>query len=335
MSRLPSIDILRVVVVSMIVYRHTFGSSDLMIASVGIPFFFFLTGWLWRSGSRTVSDEAGHRWRTLGIPYLIWLAILYPVFLAAFAIQGELTLERGLSPLLGGAYVGAAYTTFWFIGTLLAVALLMRLIDRLKMPVLIVLAFVTLAVGGWFGEELALVPLGFGVALSCLGFSILGKLARAWTPSSGVGRGVVAVAVAVVAVPLTILCEPLNIKYGDFGTPIASAVLSSAIIWAAIVLLDSLFAAIPNQSRRLARVLGPFTAVAIIVVLTHPVVLWVAKYLQPSGQSLWMFFVALIVPWAFALVIVRTPLSRFLVGQGTGKGGGSSLQSVPTHRPVR
>lgn len=312
--RLPSVDVLRLLTVSLIVYRHTFGSSDILLASVGVPFFFFLTGWLWRPGRRTVKEEISHRWRTLGIPYLSWLLLLYPIYLAAFYIQGELTLQRTVAPLLGGSYVGAAYTTFWFISALLLVGIMMRLLDRLSETALIVLGLGLLAIGGLFGEQLAEVPLGIGVAVPSLGFAIIGRLAGQWSCEKS-GK-FTALLLLIPAILLAFFFfEPLNIKYGDFGTPMISGALTSLITWGVLVTLDSLFRLIPF-SARMSTWLGPLTSVAIVVVLTHPVVLWAMAFFQHnSTPPVWVYLMALILPWIMALAIKQTRLSPYLIGQ--------------------
>lgn len=57
--RSPAIDLVRVLAIALVVYRHTFVVSleeQSVLLSSASPFFFFLTGWLWRPGSRTWRD---------------------------------------------------------------------------------------------------------------------------------------------------------------------------------------------------------------------------------------------------------------------------------------
>lgn len=313
MNRLPSIDILRVATVAMIVYRHTYGASDLMILSVGVPFFFFLTGWLWTPGKRDASGELDHRWHTLGIPYLSWLIVLSPIFLLGYYVQDKLTWETTMSGLFGGSYAEATYNTFWFISALFFVGVLMRFFDNWKTVPLILAGLVLLATGV-FGPVLAILPLSVGVAIPSLAFAILGRVFRSFT-APGKNATLTAAATLAFAVPLTLSSERLDIKFGDFGTPLLSGLLAVLIIWAVLVLLDAGFRALPDKGSRLAQWLGPVTAVAIMVVLTHPVILWGLGYFYPDTLPAWAFPVALITPWIAALVIDRTPLARFLVGR--------------------
>ncbi|WLP87111.1 acyltransferase family protein [Corynebacterium stationis] len=317
--RLPSIDILRVLVVAMIVHRHTFGSSDLLISSVGVPFFFYLTGWLWRPGRRTVKEEVAHRWRTLGIPFVCWWLLLYPLFLAAFFFRGDLSFERAVSPILRGSYVGTAYTTFWFISALFAVGILMRFLDRFSGTILILVGVSLLAIGGLLGEHLVVVPLGWGVALPSLAFAIFGRLSYRWSQVPA-GRAV-SLTVLIPAALVTVFFERIDIKYGDFGTPLVSGILVALIIWGVLVLLDSIFLKVPALSG-LGAWLGPLTSVAIVVVLVHPVVLWALRFLAPGGgaSEAWIFIVALVVPWIGALLLKRTKLAPYLLGQPSNPG---------------
>lgn len=314
MRRLPSIDILRVITVALIVYRHTYGAEAApMIASVGVPFFFFLTGWLWKPGKRSIGEEARHRWHTLGIPYIAWLVILYPLYLFGFWFQDKLTLERAIAPLLGGSYVGAPYSTFWFISALLLAGILMRLLDRAGTLVLLSAAMALLAVGGMFGAMLAVVPLGLGVAVPSVSFLLLGRIFRTMTGTRW--RPVALVAIPVVSVA-TIPLAPIDIKIGNFGTFMASGLLAVMLTWAVIVSLDWALSKLPTVAGTLSRYLSPITSVAIIVVLTHPAVLWILRFAVPAeNPPPWVPLVALFVPWAAAVLIARTRLAPFLIGR--------------------
>lgn len=159
--RTPSIDLLRIVVVVLVVYRHTYpaGDDQLLLVSVSVPFFFFLTGWLWRPGRRSFKGEIANRWGTLGIPYVVWLFALYIGWAPLTVASDGGKLGTLLGPLVGGVYASRPFTTFWFLVALFLMAVTMRLLDKLPIWGTAVVAVLCLLVGGLLGEQLALLPL--------------------------------------------------------------------------------------------------------------------------------------------------------------------------------
>lgn len=312
-SRLPSVDVLRIAVVVMVVFRHTYpaGDDQLLIASVSVPFFFFLTGWLWRPGRRSLIGEVRNRWRTLGVPYLGWFLLTYIVWLP-WAWAGADDVGEVLRPLLGGAFAGRPFTTFWFISALFVVAVLMRLTEKLSPVVLAILACGVLLSGAFLGGLLVKVPLGIGVAVPAFGFAVLGWLAHRYLP-----RGPGAWRWAAVSLPvLLVVSLPLghiDIKYGLLGTPLLSAVVAATFAWAAISVLDGVFSRFPVPPRVCAAFSG-LARVAIVPVLLHPVVLWVLDA-PLVGAHWWVFAVAVVAPWGLALLLSRWQWSRWLVAR--------------------
>ncbi|GAA4196021.1 hypothetical protein GCM10022219_22010 [Microbacterium oryzae] len=188
-ARLPSIDLLRVLTVIVIVWRHTWpvpkGEPQMLLATITVPFFFFLTGWLWRTGKRTIRDETKMRWLTLGRPYVTWLALIFIEF-AASTIKGDITrdtIETLIRPLLGGSYAGRPFSTFWFISALFFVAIMMRAVEKLPRPHLVALAVLLAGVGALLGQKLDRIPLSIGLAIPCLAFAVAGYLLRQWAAS--------------------------------------------------------------------------------------------------------------------------------------------------------
>ena len=67
----------------------------------------------------------------------------------------------------------------------------------------------------------------------------------------------------------TVFFGRIDIKYGDFGTPLISGLLVVLMIWGMLVSLDCIFLKFSGLSR-FGSWLGPLTSVAIVVVLVHP-----------------------------------------------------------------
>ncbi|MFF2487756.1 hypothetical protein ACFVSU_15235 [Microbacterium sp. NPDC058062] len=321
MPRLPSIDVLRVLAVAIIVFRHTYpgppdGSQPLII-TISVAFFFFLTGWLWRPRRRTVAEEAANRWRTLGRPYVSWLLVILSLYALWLHGQGGLDPAMLRGPLLGGMYAGAPFSTFWFVSALFFVAILMRAIERMPLPWLVALGTVLLAIGGIWGHELATVPLALGVALPSLSFAIAGRALRAWMPSHTRRRAMIAAVALPLAVAATFGFTRLDLKYGQFGTLLVSGLLAIIVIWCAIALLDALFSSIDSTVvRGIQPALSRVTTVAIVVVLIHPVLIWIYRMLRPEATAPWWVYVVILIgSWTAALLLERTRLSPWFVGQ--------------------
>ncbi|MBB2956776.1 acyltransferase family protein [Pseudoclavibacter helvolus] len=312
-NRSPSIDLLRVLVVVLVVFRHSYpaGEEQALIATVSVPFFFFLTGWLWRPGRRTLAGEVASRWRSLGIPYVAWFTVLYAVWAPWYVLTQRLSFGALAGPVLGGEWAQRPFTTFWFISTLFFVAVGMRVLDGLPTVMLAVVSVGCLLLGGVFGNVLALVPLGAGIAVPALGFALAARLLRAIPRDSGW-----AVAVAASLIPVLVVASwPLgfiDMKYGILGTPVLSGLVAIALAWSSIVVLDWLFEKV-NLSRRVTSWISSMTSVALVPVLLHPVVLWVFDA-PPIGAPWWVFVLAVVLPWTAALLIQRSPLSRWFVG---------------------
>ncbi|WP_448809196.1 acyltransferase family protein [Agromyces bauzanensis] len=316
MQRLTSIDLWRVVAVVVIVYRHTYpaDSHHVMIASVATTFFFFLTGWLWRRGRRNVVGELRNRWLSLGVPYVSWFAAIWLIYVGTLIVSGRLSLGRSLSPILGGAYATRPFTTFWFFTALFVVAVLMRILDDLPQPALFSIAVVALGLGAFAGGALARIPLSIGVAIPCLAFALMGRLLHDWFDLRSWRVRWAAAIVLVLAIAVSLAAAAINLKYGDFGTPFLSATVAIAVAWAVIVLTEALFSAIPRLGQAITPLTSALAPTAIVVVLVHPMVLYLAQAVS-TGAEPWIFPLALVVPWAAAFAISRTPLSLLLIGQ--------------------
>lgn len=314
MNRLPSIDVLRVVVV-VVVVRHVF--LDLpFIVSAGSPFFFLLAGWLWAPGRRTVREEIRARWLTLMRPYIVWFGLIWVIFAGVLIARGDFSSSTLLRPLLGGEFAGRPFTTFWFISALFVAVVLMRVLDGVARWKAAVLAAVLLTVFTAAGPLASHVPWAVGTGVLSVSFVITGWLLRGVTRSLVGRRRTVAAVGAVALSAVLILLEPgsLDLKNGELGTPVLSIVSAIIITWAGLLLLDEVFQLLPRVAEVARRVFTPLATVAIGVVFVHPLFLLLLDVQQTSSTFLDLVAV-LVLSWTTVLVIWRTPAATWLLGE--------------------
>lgn len=70
-----------------------------------------------------------------------------------------------------------------------------------------------------------------------------------------------------------------------------------------------------------------------MVVLTHPLVLWLMLTFAPPIPSWLLFAICTVVPWAAALAALRSPASNWLTGSNpavVGRPNGASCESAAT-----
>ena len=316
MRRVPSVDLLRVAVVLVIVYRHTYPVGDgvqSILLTGSVPFFFFLTGWLWRPSKRSWREEVSTRTKSLAYPYVSWLLLIAAVYAAGTAVTGSLDLSGILNGFLGGTYAGRPFSTFWFISVLFLVATLGRAIDAWPLRLQAVIGISAVCIAGFFGEQMALVPLAFGLALPCMFFMIAGRILRRLLPESGLPVSLAAVALWLLISIAAPWLGYMDIKNGEFGVPFFSALSAVAMAWASIVLLNTVLGLFPRLSNVIAPTAARLTSVSIAVVLAHPLALYLLRA-PNQGAPLWAFLLAAVVPWAGALLVARSPLSTALIG---------------------
>ncbi|WP_257614030.1 hypothetical protein [Arthrobacter sp. 31Y] len=103
--------------------------------------------------------------------------------------------------------------------------------------------------------------------------------------------------------------QPLNMKDGDFGTVALSVVNASAISLGLILVLSALYRVVSPAVNRLTVQLA---STGLVVVLTHAFFLYLLN--TPASGAILDAVVALVVPFALALLVTRSPLRRWLVG---------------------
>ncbi|MBW9111729.1 acyltransferase family protein [Microbacterium ureisolvens] len=309
-ERSAAIDAIRVLGITAVVAGHVW-SGELardLIYTWQVPVFFFLSGYLWSTG-RTLASEARNRWRTLGVPYAFWLVVIGTLYMGWLAYNGQLTIEVPLRILAGGEYIGRPLSAFWFMSALFAACILFRLLDRWPLAIVAV-GTAGLIAAGLRPDLVAGIPLSIGVAVPALIFMIAGYALKALRDRIPAPTVLAAAALAVAAVLVaTGLSAPLDMKRADFGTAGLSVLVAVMISGGLVVLSETL---VPKLGAAPGRALIALASCGTMVILTHAVILWVLD--TPADGSLLDFALALVLPWAAALVVARTPLSPLLIG---------------------
>ena len=268
-------DALRLVGLLAIVVGHAV--PDDVVREVLYPWhvavFFFLAGYLWKPG-RTLADEWGRRWRSLLVPYLAWVAIIGVPLLAYDDLTSRATVgERISSVVHGGTYLHNPFLAFWFLPALVVAALLYRLLDS-TLGTRGALAACLLALPLTFvHDHVATIPWSAGVgalAVFFVGAGRLTRIHRAWLPRTW--PVALAGGAALVASGLS---EPLDLKAGDWGTPVVSFVVAALLSAGLLGLFESVFrSGGPAWISRVA-------SLGLVVVLTHAVPLYLTDYRWP------------------------------------------------------
>lgn len=313
-ERSAALDFVRVLGVAAVVIGHAVPDDTFRryLFAWHVPVFFFLSGYLWRE-QRSFADELRARTRTLAYPYLFWLiavgAIYVPLTLSGY-FSPTPKVEDWVGPLLGGANAREPFTTFWFVSALFFVALLLRLVMPLPPWARWSIAALGLLAGYLFGPELAHTPLAIGSAFPCLVFLLVGRLVRPWVERMP-SKAVVGIAMIVVAELLvaTGLVEPVDIKLGHFGTPVAAVLVACAISTGLVLVAE---VAYRNASARVASVTTALSYAGLIAVLLHPFFQWL---LRPTDAPLAVFVaVMLLVPWAIGIGMRHTRAAQVATG---------------------
>ncbi|SCL59389.1 Fucose 4-O-acetylase [Micromonospora chersina] len=313
-ARSAGVDLLRIVGIAAVVVGHVW-TDPVTRAAVypwHVPLFFVLTGYFWTPG-RPMAGEVRKRWRSLGLPYVVWFVLLFAALLAAEAATGEVAEGAFGNALYGGSAAVRPFSAFWFVSVLFLLALAYRAVERFPVAAW-VLALTGLAVAYLAPEVVTAGPLGALLVPACLVFVLAGRLLRQLRSHLSMTTAAVMLALGAGLV-ITGLSAPLDVKAGDFGTPGVSVVTAVLISGGLLVLAEELDRRITGGS---ARTISELSACGIAVVLSHAAVLWVL-HTPPSGG--WLHLAAaLVLPWAFALVALRTPASPYLLGRdGVGR----------------
>lgn len=310
--RSPAVDAVRIVGVVAIVLGHTIESTDVRALTYTwhVPIFFFLSGYLWKSG-RSINSEFWRRAETLLVPYVAWLAVI-AVPLVAYLLarsQTEDAAHRTATVILGGQFLKSPFQAFWFVTALFFACLFYRVIEwKLRAVPLWVIAASLLGLGVLAGDILKMAPESIGVAIPATGFLLFGRI------SNGVAKkrfawpaGLLAIVVVAVAT-LAGWNVPLDLKDGDFGRPVVSVACSVAVCFGLVALAERFLEHPPISVQRAILRVGPL---GFGVVLAHGIPIFLLNG-QLSGGS--TFLASLVFGYAIAAAIGATKLRGWLLG---------------------
>jgi acyltransferase len=311
--RSGAIDSVRVLGIVAVVAGHTLGWPGVrpMLYSWHVPLFFFLTGYFW-SARRPLRQELSARTRTLVRPFIAWFLLIAVPFLLLDPTLEAGTWPRLLGPLFDGRNSAMPYTTFWFVAVLFSSIAVLRCLWLLPQPMIWCLAIAAAVMSYAFGAQLARTPLSIATAVACAILLMLGVLARRVRPHiqrpGAVGLSLLIVSALCIG---TRVSAPMDVKQGDFGTPVISTVVAVSISFGLVLVAETLFEHLPSAANRIATNLS---FAGFMVILTHPLILWLMLRFGPPVHPLLLFIVCLAVPWAAALAVLRTPVSPWLTG---------------------
>lgn len=330
------LDAVRLLGVVAIVAGHTWPTQWVgdVVFPWHVPLFFVLTGYLWRD--RSWAQELTVRTQSLLRPYLFWLVVMGAVMVVVRGGRdGYDTALRELLPALawGGQALVQPFSAYWFITCLFCSCLLYAAADR-SGPVARWSLFVTGAALTVYGsEQLAGLPLSAGTAVPAVVFIEAGRQLHRrerWLQ----GRATVMAAVLVVVLAAIAVAAGrlprVDLKAGDFGVPVLSAMLGVALSVALLVLARAVCRPLGERAGRAVTTMA--TAV-VPVVLLHPLALEV-----PAGGG-WRpayFAAGLLIPLGLAQAVARTRLSGWMLGHRhhTGPGSAASRHADLSSRPT-
>lgn len=315
-GRSVAIDVARVIGMVAVVTGHAMGSGARDVPNVArlatfswhVPFFFFLTGYLWTSG-RGLRAEIRTRARTLLLPYVAWTALFaVPIFTLTTFTSGLPVSDIWLT-LLGGGQLRASFAPYWFLPMLFLVAVLLRLLERAPRWVSWALALSGLAVSYVWGTPLSHLPHDVFFLLPCLLFALAGQEIRAVrdriTRPVVVGSALLAVGGAFT---FSHIAAPLDLKQGNFGTPLLSVAVALAISTGLLLVLQGL---LPGTAYRWGGFVSGLAATSVVVLVTH---LFFFRLFETFVPPPVVLALSLTASWLLGMAIHRTRLSPVLAG---------------------
>ena len=310
-DRLVGIDLVRVVGVVAIVAFHSFGGSatGYAISSWHVPLFFFLSGYLWRS-KRSLRSEVSRRARTLLVPYIIWLVIVSAIWAVFLSAKDKQPSEPVRDLLLGGTYIGGPYGPFWFVTCLFAATVIMRATWNVHQALPIVVGVIGLAWSAVDPQSLKTWPLAIGLAIPAVFIMCVGLWFRRILPRIRRPH-LVGLVVLCLSMTLSLLHVggQVSMKGGSLGRPVLGVGLACAT--SAGLLLTCTWLAEHFSDRSMATVVS-LAECGLMVILTHSLVISTARASGLSSHTA-IFALAVVVPFAAALLVRRTRLGSYLL----------------------
>lgn len=306
-KRSSGIDLLRVVGIVAVVIGHVWVEETRpWLYSWHVPLFFFLAGWFWRLG-RSVRSEWSNRARTLLLPYVAWLMVVF----TASALLGSALSDREAPDLvhvvLGGNHIGRPFSAFWFVTALAGTTILRRYLERWARWVTWLVAATGVVLSTLVPGLVAAVPLSLGMALPCLAFLLFGQVLRGLRADVA---GPVSTATFVLATVAVVLgSQPLDLKNGDLGTPVLSVLVSVGLCWPMTLLAERIGRDMPD---RFADLFTTLATAGIGVVLVHAFPLWLVG--TDEGSRSMALVIAAVGGFVLCTALARTPLAPIMLG---------------------
>ncbi|MFC5790858.1 acyltransferase [Agromyces tardus] len=309
-TRSAGIDGLRLMGVVAVVFGHVWatGLTHPALFIWHVPVFFVLSGYLWRPG-RSLLGEVRKRARSLLVPYVLWLAVVTLGWALFTDIVGTRQWPDPMNLLLGGARLGGQYAAFWFVTALFVAAVAMRAFSALWEWLPLVVGVAVLALAYVQPEWVRWVPWSAGVALAALVFMAIGDgLRRVRGQISAPVPIGLALAGVGLALSISGVVPPVDMKAAGFGAPIATVLVSAAISCGMILFFEGVQHRIPERAGRIVTLLA---GVALPVILGHA--LFIAIGRAVGAPSIAIFTAALLVPMLAGLVLARFRVGRLFV----------------------
>lgn len=302
-----SLDLVRVAALLAIVAGHVWSGPTIsvLLYTWHVPVFFFISGWLWKQ--RSVKDEFQRRNVTLLKPYLFWLSSLVVLVLSVGALQGRVSFGSIAGGIYGGGIAAQPFTTLWFVFVLYASTIIYRFIASAPILARVSIIFAGLVLGFYLGPILARTPLALGSAFPALTFLAAGVLAGHATNRYRLSSWFGVPLLVLGALIFTAGAQPFNLKAGDWGTPITSAIATVLICWGFTLAARLVVAPLGFAGRWVTE----FAVLGFTVVLAHPAVIWLLGSFLPQ----WVVFVlAVVIPSVLAAIARGTRLSPWVTG---------------------
>lgn len=275
-SRAVGPDALRLLGLVAIVVGHAVPNAAVreVIYPWHVAVFFFLAGYLWKP-DRSLGEETRRRWRSLLVPYLAWVVIIGVPLLVYQDVTGSFAdvRDRMTSVLYGGTYLHNPYLAFWFLCALFVAAVLYRVLNLLLGSRGAQVASLLALPLTFVDDHVATIPWAVGVGAVAVFFVGAGHvvqqhrawLTRLWPLALTAGATLVASG----------LSRPLDMKSGDWGTPVLSFVVAVALSAGLLGFFEAVFrGGGPAWISRIA-------SLGLVVVLTHAVPLYLSDYRWP------------------------------------------------------
>ncbi|TCI99731.1 acyltransferase family protein [Aeromicrobium sp. IC_218] len=313
-ARSVGIDLARVVGLVAIVAGHAWDGHEVsvLLFSWHVPIFFLLTGYLWRPG-RPLGAEVRKRARTLLVPYVLWYLIVAGIWFtyASQVLYDDFDWHAAARTALGGVDAPRPFSAFWFVTALFAATVALRALEKLGpwAPWLVAALMLGLFVQDrvrWAG-----VYWSAATGVACLVFVLAGQVLRTHRDRVPLPlvTGIALVLVGLVPVVAGDVMS-LNLKAGVFGTPYLSVLCAIAISIGVLLVCEWAAQVLPAV---LLRPVVPLATAALPLLFTHTLVMAFIDANSDPSTRWWLFWTALLLPWALGLLIGRTRLRSVLL----------------------